>query len=544
MIWIDRLRLTATPALLVAVLGFASPTAAQSPLSANDWLKSGTARPAPSTAWRPGDPVPPDAARLRPTRPIAAPTDREGRQIAQDALAVPVGTSRLKAADSDGAGVISARQAGLAEDFWAGTALDTAIGMLRASPALPASRQLARRVIEAQLAPPEIDDPTRQGQFFVARVDQLFRDGALPSARVLLQGAGPDNADSFRRLFDLALLLGGEGQLCTHMARAPGIVPDQAARIYCLAQVGDWQAAALVHHGAARLGLLPEGLDAILTRYLDDGAADGAEPLPVTPADMTPLMFRLHEAIGQPLPTGDLPLPYAWADLDQRAGWKAQLEAAERLARAGVLPSDVLHQLYGAQSPAASGGVWERAAAVQALDAAIATGDGARIGPALRLAFQRLEAAGLRDAFASMVAPDLAPETLPPDSARLALWLRLWAGLTEVSESPDEPLDAALLALASGGQPQPLSPALGALAPVFAGDLPPAPQSGDGMPLAPALYGSLADADAGLQGDFTRAARGVQMLRQLGLIADARRIATQIALDPLLKMPPQTEPAP
>ena len=41
--------------------------------------------------------------------------------------------------------------------------------------------------------------------------------------------------------------------------------------------------------------------------------------------------------------------------------------------------------------------------------------------------------------------------------------------------------------------------------------------------------------DAGTQGDVTRAVRGVRMLRELGLIADARRIATQIAVDPLLK---------
>ncbi|MDO5643807.1 MAG: hypothetical protein Q4G26_15655, partial [Paracoccus sp. (in: a-proteobacteria)] len=144
--------------------------------------------------------------------------------------------------------------------------------------------------------------------------------------------------------------------------------------------------------------------------------------------------------------------------------------------------------------------------------------------------------AGLRDAFAAMSAPALQPETLTGDAAHLALWLRLWMGETEVARAPDDRLDAALLALATGGQPQPLSPALGAMAEVFATPLPPRPDPAvDGMALAPALYGALADADAGLQGDVTRAARGVKMLRELGLIADARRIATQIALDPALR---------
>lgn len=508
-----------------------APVAAQGPLSANDWLKGKPGAANTASAWRPGDPVPPDAARLRPTRP---PVRGQNGQIATNASAVPIGVTRLGAANSDGAGVISARQAGLPDNFWAGTDLDTAIRLIRATPTLPASAQIARRVIEAQLPPPAIPSEGRMGEFFLGRVDQLIADGALPSARILLQGAGPDNAQTFQRLFDLALLLGGEGQLCTRMNAAPGISADPAARVFCLAQSGDWPGAATVFVGARRLGMIAPPQADLLAPYLDDATADGAAS--VLPHDpMTPLSFRLHEAIGQPLPTTELPLQFAWADLDERSGWKAQLEAAERLARAGVLPGSSLRGLYSAQSPAASGGVWERAAAIQALDAALVTEDPARIAPALVLAFQRMETAGLRDAFATMVADRITADALPGEAARLALWLRLWAGQTEVLRAPSEPLDVALLALASGGQPEALSPALGALAPIFAADLPPMPDPADGIALAPALYGALADADAGTQGDVTRAARGVQMLRQLGLIADARRVATQIALDPLLK---------
>ncbi|NHF72232.1 hypothetical protein [Paracoccus xiamenensis] len=530
MSWIDRGSRLAGLAAGLALIAFGA-AAQQGPLSANDWLKGKSGPPTSSSAWRPGDPVPPDASRLRPTRP---PVRGQGGQVASSAAAVPIGVSRLGAANSDGAGVISARQAGLPDNFWDGTDLDTAIRLLRADPGLPASSQIARRVIEAQLPPPAIPAEGRIGEFFLARVDQLIADGALPSARVLLQGAGPDNATTFRRLFDMSLLLGGEGEVCNRMNIAPGIAPDPAARIFCLAQAGDWPGAATVFVGARKLGLIEPNQAELLALYLDDSTADGSTP--VLPHDpMSPLSFRLHEAIGHPLPTTTLPLQFAWADLDERSGWKAQLEAAERLARAGVLPGGSLRQLYSAQSPAASGGVWERAAAVQALDAALVTEDPDRIAPALVLAFQRMETAGLRDAFATMFADRIAPETLSGNAARLALWLRLWSGQTEVALAPPEPLDKALLALASGGQPEPLSPALGALAPIFAADLPPAPDPDDRIALAPALYGALADADAGTQGDVTRAARGVQTLRHLGLIADARRVATQIALDPLLK---------
>lgn len=133
--------------------------------------------------------MPPDAARLRGRDDART---QISDNIAENAAAVPVGVRRLSAADPDGAGIISARQAGLPEDFWNGTDLDTAIRMICANPSLPASAQITRRVLEAQLAPPAVSDAARIGEFFAARVDQLVDAGALPSARDLLQGAGHD----------------------------------------------------------------------------------------------------------------------------------------------------------------------------------------------------------------------------------------------------------------------------------------------------------------------------------------------------------------
>ncbi|MFV0409072.1 MAG: hypothetical protein ACK5LJ_05055 [Paracoccus sp. (in: a-proteobacteria)] len=527
----------ALTALLVGagLVGVPAP-AQQAPLSANDWLSGGPPPSGSVSAWRPGDPVPPDAKRLRGNgdTDLAA----SASEVADSAAIVPIGVRRLNASDPDGAGVISARQAGLPEDFWQGTDLDTAIRMIRARPSLPASAQITRRVLEAQLAPPSVSDESRIGDFFAARVDQLIESGALPSARDLLQGAGLDEPGIFRRLFNLSLLMGGDEQVCRQMSQATGISTDLGPRVFCLAQMGDWDAAAMLFVGATRLNMIETTSAELLSQYLDDSSAESANLL--TPPDpISPLDFRLHEAIGQPLPTGELSLAYAWADLQDRSGWKAQLEAAERLARTRALPAQTLHKLYIAQRPAASGGVWERAAAIQALDGALATNDMTRIGPALVAAFKVMEHAGLRDSFAAIMASKLQPEMLQGEAAHLALWLRLWAGETEVVRAPEDKLDASLLALATGGQPDPLTPALGALAPVFAADLPLQPDPDDGIALAPALYGALADADAGTQGDVTRAVRGVRMLRQLGLIADARRVATQIAIDPLLKVAAQ-----
>lgn len=521
-------------ALLCAGLSTLAATAQQAVTPVNDGLQDDTSRARNATAWRPGDPIPPDARRLRNYRAPASDVKTYVGTTTSSAATVPVGVRRLDAADPDGAGIISARQSGLPDNFWEGTELDTALRIIATHPELPASAQVARRIIEAQLPPPHVGYSGQVGEFFAARVDQLILTGALPSAQGLLRGAGQNNPVMFQRFFDLSLLLGNETGACSNMTAAPGAATDISARIFCLAQEGKWNEAATVFTGAYQLNMIdPETAD-LLFYYLDDTSADSSEVLP-SPVPMTPLAFRLHEAIGQPLPTSNLPVQYAWADLNSHSGWKAQLEAAERLSRMQALPPDTLYQLYISQRPAASGGVWERVAAIQALDSALAANNPEQIGAALLVAFRYMELAGLRNSFAIMFGPRLQPEKLNGEAARLSLWLRLWIGETEATRAPDNNLDAALLALASGEQPEVLSPALGALAPVFAESLPPAPNPGDGMALAPALYGALADADAGIPGDVTRAARGVRMLRQLGLIADARRVATQIALDPLLK---------
>ena len=70
-----------------------------------------------------------------------------------------------------------------------------------------------------------------------------------------------------------------------------------------------------------------------------------------------------------------LPLAFTYADLSDNAGWKAQIEAAERLSRAGAIAPNLLLGLYTSQKPAASGGVWDRVAAFQGLDTAVAKGD-------------------------------------------------------------------------------------------------------------------------------------------------------------------------
>lgn len=454
---------------------------AQEPLSASDWL-SGSVQTPPraASAWRPGTPPPPDAVRQRPPRPPVARTGLPGA----------VRVTRLGDADPAAAGTLSAREAGLPPDLWNGATAAEVRQALASTPArLPAMTDLMRRLINAQLAPPVTDAAEAQA-LFTARVDRLLDMGDLAGARALMAQAPKDDPDLFRRTFDIALLEGDESRACATMDSTPGIAPSMAARIFCLAQSGDWAAAALVFHGAEDLRLLDPARALLLRQYLDDAWVDEGGTL--TPPDpVTPLDFRMHEAVGQPLPTPPLPLAFAWSDLRPNSGWKARVEAAERLARAGVLGGGDLTAIYAEQRPAASGGVWDRAAAWQALAQAMGT---ERAGAVLDRAAEVFAAAGLGGALATMVAPEM--DRLPEGPT--AQMLRRWLFGEDAVATPAADVTGV-----------------------------------KGL----ALLGAMADIDAGLDGDQARAARGLAGLDALGLAQDAARARAQLTLAPRMMQP-------
>ncbi|WP_323717464.1 hypothetical protein [Paracoccus aminovorans] len=522
---------------LAAGLGGAPQALAKPPLSASDWLSGSVQQPDNISSWRPGDPRPPELKR------------KTKREIAPSGAVEPVGVTRLGEGNPDGKGTVSPRAAGLPPGLWGESDSEVLIRLIRqSSPRLPALRRLERRLLAAQLRPPQAA-PGQDGALFLARVDKLLDMGATGAAKELLKAAGPGDPERFRRLFDIALLSGDEAQACETMDRTPGVAPSFPARIFCLALGGDWTAAALVFHGAEGLGQIDPQMAALLARYLDDGYADSSDELP-PPLVATPLDLRLYEAIGQPLPSSALPLAFALADLDQNGGWKARLDAAERLARAGAIPASQLRAIYLEQKPAASGGVWDRAAAVQALAAALAERDPDATAAALPPAFQAMVAAGLGPALAEMAGAEVGAMGLDGQPGRIALWLALQAAQPQVVADP--PADAAAFDLwllhFAEGEPEAAPPTgegedrAALLFPAFLGpserDV---PEEAARLILADkrgeALLGAIADVDAGLDGDLPRAARGLRVLRVLGQQEIARQAVVELVLAPVM-LPP------
>lgn len=263
-------------------------------------------------------------------------------------------------------GYIAPASVGLPDTLWTGSASADLVDLLRQVPtdmALPLRDALAMLVsVDAAANDPDND-------FLVARIDALLALGRLDAARRVLEDAGSEDPALFRRAFDISLLTGNEDVQCGRLRSQPGIAPTYPARIFCLARQADWQAAALTLRTAEALEVLEPEEIAILGRYLHDGEEDLLPP-PERPDPVTPLVFRLYEAIGEPLSTRSLPLAFAHADLRHQNGWKTRIEAAERLYRAGAIPAVTLLELYSERDPAASGGVWDRVAAVQAWQSA------------------------------------------------------------------------------------------------------------------------------------------------------------------------------
>ncbi len=482
------------------------------PLSAIDWLSHSMA--APDGVPEPQGPRPP--------------------AITRSARPKPVEVTRLDRPDVDAAGLLPPSQTGLPRALWGPATAEEVAARIAAVPdrLLPALRDLFRTVLLAEAVPPSgpADD-----RLFLARVDRLLAMGALEDADALLRRAGAETPDAFRRAFDISLLMGTEPLACRRMKALPEISPTYPARIFCLARNGDWHAAAVTLETAKTLGILAPVDDALLGRFLDpeiDADVTEARRQP------TPLTFRMLEAIGEPLSTGSLPLAFAWADLRSTRGWKAQIEAAERLTRAGALPPTTLFGLYLQQAPSASGGVWDRAETIHALQEALNAGDPEGVAEAVTAAWEALRPAGLHHAFAEQYGAELARMPLPGAAGELALRIGLASSAyrtVAVTQVAGGRGDDFLLSLARGLPrtalaTDPLSVA------VRDGFLAPTPPDAyrsllDDGRIGEAILKAIVQFAEGADGDPDGVAGAIALLRTVGL----HRIARRAALDLLMQ---------
>jgi hypothetical protein len=514
------MRTSAAGVLSLLILG--GPAAAQDaggPLSAIDWLSQSVSMPAPAGTEGTGQTI-----------------DEPPVTEAGGALPATVTTSALDGPSPDGVGLIRSQVSGLPADLWgAGLTREIAEKLVNhPDDDLPALRQLFLTILLAEVAAPV--DAGGRGELLQVRIDKLLALGALEQAAALIEAAGDETPDLFRRAFDVALLTGAEDRACESMANAPHLAPTVPARIFCLARSGDWDTAALTIRTSRALNQISADQEALLSRFLDPDLYEG-EPVPAAPSPVTPLDWMIYAAIGEPLPTERLPIAFSYAELSPRVGWKAQIEAAERLTRAGTIPPNVILGRYTERDAAASGGVWDRVDAFQDFEAAISAGDAAEVAATLPPVWAKMQEVELEVPFATLFGKALQEVPLTGEAAAIAFRVGLLSPQAETVARKHRPVDAEdafLVAVALGNAERAVPPdSMGrAISAAFRAPVPSTEAQAllDGNRKGEAIIVAMDNIGRGVQGDLRGVTEGLSLLRLAGLEGVARRTALELMI--------------
>ncbi|MBR9649950.1 hypothetical protein [Thalassovita aquimarina] len=405
---------------------------AQAPLSAIDWLND----PAPEPLISPG------------ALPMEPP-------VTDTAVIPEIDTAPLDDVRAGAVGLLPPQMTGLPASLWQYSRSQDLVDLVAAQKvsALPAMQTLLYTLLLA-----EADAPlpgTTENSFLQARLDALLELGAVEPVQALLDRAGTDTAPLFARWFDATLLTGDEDKACARLVQAPHLAPSYAAQVFCTARTGDWSTAALTFDTARALGILSTQEEVLLLHFLDPELVEG-EPLPHPPVRPSPLIFRLREAIGEPMPTAPLPRAFSVSDLRGNAGWKAQIAAAERLAQTGALAENRLLGIYSERLPAASGGIWDRVDALQRFDIALRARDPGMVAETLPKAVTAMKVARLEVPFAKLYADPLLQLPLTGEAAQTAYRVALLSPQYEAAAQrySDAFADMRFLTALAQGNPQ------------------------------------------------------------------------------------------
>lgn len=485
------------------------------PMSAIDWLSQSIALP--------------DTVALPPLEIDEPP-------VATSADTPQIIVTPLDRMSPDATGLLPPSLTGLPRSLWSGSDEQVLVALVQAErvDTLPALQELIATLMLAEADPP--GGAGAQGALFLARVDKLLDSGALEPAQALLEAAGPDTPELFRRWFDVSLLTGSEDAACDLLRDKPAFAPTYPARVFCLARSGDWTAAALTLNTARALGDVTEEEDALLSRFLDPDLFEGLADLP-PPSRASPLVFRMREAIGQGMTTATLPRAFSHADLRNTLGWRSRMEAAERLARHGAISENTLFDIYRLNRPAASGGVWDRAEAIQRFDTAITARDPVAVATTLPRAWDAMQAVRTEVSFARYYAAALRGLPLTGDAGALAFRIGLLSPDYEAVANdrvPATPQERILQGIARGdlGAMQGDDARFAAVIAGFASPQPAEPMAGlvaDGR-LGEAILRTISLFQQGLSGDPAALTDALALLRYMGMEDLARRAALQLLI--------------
>lgn len=360
---------------------------------------------------------------------------RHPPRSAQATLTSAISSRPLPAPAAGWSGDVARPRRPLPRDFWQGTPRSLAERLLARLPETtsPALQSLARRLLLSRGAPPAGRD--QPGQPLAAlRAAALLRLGELDAAKAVAKAAPRDERPALRPLRAAADAIAGHtGRACTlarHAVKSQRTAYWQRTVISCEALAGK---AAEARLGLQVLAAEKKS-DAALAAAVE-ALAKRAPPAPITALDHSdPLLLRLIVKARLPLDPkliDRLPPQIALGlALDDHAPPVAQLAAAERAARFGALPPSGLIAVYkgtAGQLAGATGGAAGDARRFAALGKAPSAAD--RLGRIL--AFVKHFTAGQKGGFVlaarlvwrrlHAITPDHAQASGAAAAARLAI---------------------------------------------------------------------------------------------------------------------------
>lgn len=462
------------------------------------------------------------------------PSQPKTNSMAIGAKVPDIAVSPLETVSADSVGLLPPSTTGLPISIWRNSQARDIIQLLRRVPAsqYPAIQSVIYSLLLAEADAPQA--PSENGAFLAARISALIELGAVNPALALLERASPLPAPLVPILFDVSLYDSSIPPSCDQVLSLGVTYRDDATRIYCVARTGDWLTATLILQTAQALGTVSDRTAALLHQFLETDAQDDIFAALPPPTRVTPLEFRLYEAIGTPLPTNLLPRAFASSDLNGDNGWKIQITAAERLAETGAIGENQLLGIYTSREPSASGGVWDRVDAFQTLDRALDAGRREDISDALDAAWSVFRDTPLAASFSAIFAARLLEAPLTGADAIMAAKIAMLSPLYERAADKLGGQDRFLAALARGdlSHQSPQSDLERAIFDAF--QSPRIPSAIDGLvaqgKLGEVILNALIQFEKGADGDPQDLLESLSTLRLIGLENTARRAAIAVYL--------------
>ena len=279
--------------------------------------------------------------------------------------------STLNSNEQQSIGLLPIYVTGIPSTIWRNSSFDDLEYSFKTMPTFSYSpiQELMYSLLLAEARPP-LNEPSRYA-FLEIRLEKLLDYGAVDPAIALIERASPVPEKMIPLLFDISLLSSNNLPICEPILQNIKNRDLQAELIYCNARKGDWLTAHLILKTEEVLGELSAQEVSLLNRYLEVDFNVDLNALLPPPETITPLEYRLYEAIGEPISAEYLPIQYSQSDLSGENGWRAQVIAAERLSSTGAIPENQILGIYTSRSSGVSGGIWERVKVVNDLDAAL-----------------------------------------------------------------------------------------------------------------------------------------------------------------------------